>query len=163
MEKILPLFLMKINFLMSDTDQMKLISELTFPSKIVNIFEGVPRNNSIPRLKGLKDGTSLSTERMNLTKNFLGQKNKKKKISSLAGRGNGKPLEPRIKNLIMESEITEIKVIRKEILDWISNSFVGKDDRVRSLAAELIIGAFERAEDLTTNDGNEADSDEESD
>lgn len=155
---MLELLFMKIGLLMKTGDVKKLVISLATP------FAALPAQK-FSGLRGLGymdilDTSLLTKSDLEEAKTFLGQKPKKFRASK--PRGQAKALEKSVKSLITDSDIAKLNDIQTEVLDWISRNFTSKAPDVRELAAELIVGAFERQEDLAFGEGTDSDSESQS-
>lgn len=113
------------------------------------------REYSAHNYASLLSATHLSDSVLQEAKMFLGLKEKPKKVSR--SRGAAKPLERSIKDLITCT--SQMQAISKEVGDWISRNFTGKNDSLRLLAAELILASFEREEDVIHDNVDEIEDD----
>jgi hypothetical protein len=155
---IIGLLMTKCNWFMEFGAQMSLIQSFNFP------LDDIPSvDNSPPAIRftfeGATDVSTITSDAREFAKKFLGLSSQRRKDKK--SRGTNIPLEPEIKHLIKDCD--GLKGINKPVQNWIASSFTGQDQRVRALAASLIIGSFERDEDLLHDDQDENyDSDEES-
>jgi hypothetical protein len=150
---IIGLLMTKCNWFMKFAKQKNFIKLFSFPlTAIVGTDNPAPTKGNT--YKGAMDASGVTSEDRDLAKRFLGISSKKKKSSK--SRGTNVPLEPGIKRMIRECE--DLKGIANPVSNWIASSFTGKDERVRALAANLIIGSFERDEDLLHGEGDSDDS-----
>jgi hypothetical protein len=149
---IIGLLMTKSNWFMKYEDQKTLIDLFKFPMKSITAKDN-PSSQVRHTYVGAMNSSAITAEDSETIKKFLGLASVKKKKSK--SRGTNIPLEPEIKRWI--SETKDLEDLVNPVSNWIASSFTGRDERVRELAASLIIGSFERDEDLLHDEENESD------
>jgi hypothetical protein len=150
---VLELLFMKIGLIMKTDDLDKFVIAIgTLP--VPKLAAKARAAKAGTKYVDILDTSLVRASDKEKAKDFLGMKPKKEKAPNT--RGQGKALEKDVKKIIVNSDIP--RDVKKEVLDWISRNFTSKSPEVRELAAELIVGAFERQDISIERDEDGSDS-----
>lgn len=160
---ILYLLTSKIDWYLKGSSLRALVSEVDLPAEDAPrvfarsiTFADRNRDYNSRNYASLLSVARMSDSSLQEAHTFLGLKEKVVRPSQ--NRGAAKPLERSVRGLITRTK--QMRDISKEVGDWISRNFTGKNDSLRVLAAELILASFEREEDVIhDNDSDDEDYD----